>query len=559
MKTLFTILMISSLSSILLGCASNTKEKQMEEFIQTHVEKIKPMEKQVNLAYWDAANSGKEADYDKVSALTLEIRRLYSDPCDFAFIKEAKESGQVKDPLLARQMDVLYNAYLENQIEPELLKQIVELGTEIEKNFSTFRGTIDDEKVTDNRIKEILKTETDSTKREKAWLASKQVGPMVSGDIIRLIKLRNQAAKKLGFDNYHTLSLATAEQDVQELDKIFAELYDLTNEPFAELKAELDEILARQYGIAVSELMPWHYHDPFFQETPLVYDVDLDAYYKDKDVKELATRFYAGIGLPVESILANSDLYEREGKNPHAFCTDIDRYGDVRILCNLKNNETWMETILHELGHATYDKWHGDNVPYLLRRPAHIFTTEGIAMFFGRLSRNPAWMQNMLDLTDEQRAEIEKVSFKYARLKQLIFARWAMVMYDFEKQLYADPDQDLNRLWWQTVEKYKLVKCPSGRDMPDWAAKIHFTIAPCYYHNYLLGELFASQLHNHLVHNVLELESDKNVCYIDQKKAGDFISEKIYKVGAVYEWNQMIERATGETLTPKYFVAEFIK
>jgi peptidyl-dipeptidase A len=559
MKTISAMLMISSLSFILLGCSSNTKEKQMEEFIQTHVEKIKPMEKQVNLAYWDAANSGKEADYDKVSALTLEIRRLYSDPCDFAFIKEAKESGQVKDPLLARQMDVLYNAYLENQIEPELLKQIVELGTEIEKNFSTFRGTIDDEKVTDNRIKEILKTETDSTKREKAWLASKQVGPMVSGDIIRLIKLRNQAAKKLGFDNYHTLSLATAEQDVQELDKIFAELYDLTNEPFAELKAELDEILARQYGIAVSELMPWHYHDPFFQETPLVYDVDLDAYYKDKDVKELATRFYAGIGLPVESILANSDLYEREGKNPHAFSTDIDRYGDVRILCNLKNNETWMETILHELGHATYDKWHGDNVPYLLRRPAHIFTTEGIAMFFGRLSRNPAWMQNMLDLTDEQRAEIEKVSFKYARLKQLIFARWAMVMYDFEKQLYADPDQDLNRLWWQTVEKYQLVKCPSGRDMPDWAAKIHFTIAPCYYHNYLLGELFASQLHNHLVHNVLELESDKNVCYIDQKKAGDFISEKIYKVGAVYEWNRMIERATGETLTPKYFVAEFIK
>jgi peptidyl-dipeptidase A len=559
MKNLSIFFIISSLSIILYGCASNQKEQQMEEFIQTHVEKIKPLEKQVNLAYWDAANSGKEADYDKVSTLTLEIRQIYSDPCDFTFIKEAKESGQVKDPLLARQQDVLYNAYLENQIEPELLKQIVELGTEIEKNFSTFRGTIDAEKVTDNQIKEILKAETDSAKREKAWLASKQVGPVVSGDIIRLIKLRNQAARKLGFDNYHTLSLATAEQDVQELDKIFAELYELTNEPFAELKAELDKILARQCDVAVSELMPWHYHDPFFQETPLVYDVDLDMYYEDKDVKELATQFYAGINLPVESILANSDLYEREGKNPHAFCTDIDRQGDVRILCNLKNNETWMETILHELGHATYDKYQNEDVPYLLRRPAHIFTTEGIAMFFGRLSRNPAWMQQMLDLTDEQRAEIEKVSSKYARLKQLIFARWAMVMYDFEKQLYADPDQDLNRLWWRTVEKYQMVKSPPDRDMPDWAAKIHFTIAPCYYHNYLLGELFASQLHNHLVHNVLKLESDKDVSYVGQKKAGDFISDKVFKVGAVYEWNRMIERATGEPLTPKYFVAQFIE
>jgi len=558
MKTGYIILIMLFAGVFLFGCSPNAKEEQMQAFITAHVEKVKPMEKEANLAYWDAATSGKSEDYDKVGTLTLELRRVYSDPCDFAFLKEAKDSGKVKEPVLARQMDVLYNAYLENQIEPELLKQIVELGTEIEKDFSTFRGTIDDEKVTDNRIKEILKTENDSAKRESAWLAGKQVGPVVAEDLIRLVKLRNKAARKLGFDNYHTFSLTTAEQDVKELDKIFNELYELTNEPFAKLKAELDAILAKQCGVDVSQLMPWHYHDPFFQETPLVYDVDLDTYYRDKDVKELATKFYAGIGLPVESILANSDLYEREGKNPHAFSTDIDRQGDVRILCNLKNNENWMETILHELGHANYDKWHGDEVPYILREPAHIFTTEAIAMFFGRLSRNPAWMQQMLELTDRQRAEIEKVSFKYAQLKQLIFARWAMVMYDFEKQLYANPDQDLNRLWWQMVEKYQFVKCPQGRDEPDWAAKIHFTIAPCYYHNYMLGELLASQLHHHLVHEILKLKSDENVGYVGQKVVGDFLSEKIFKVGAVYHWNRMIENTTGEPLTAKYFVSEFI-
>ncbi len=559
MKTTSSLLIMSSISVVLFGCSTNVEEKQMQAFITEHVEKIKPMEKEANLAYWDAATSGKTEDYDKVSILTLELRQVYSDPCDFTSLKKAKESGQVKDPILARQLDMLYDAYLENQIEPELLRQIVELNTEIEKNFSTFRGTIEGEKVTDNQIKEILKTETDSSKREKAWLASKQVGAEVSDKIIKLVKLRNQAARKLGFDNFHTLSLTTAEQDVKELDKIFNELYELTNEPFAKLKAELDAKLADNCGIDAAELMPWHYHDPFFQETPLVYDLDLDIYYQDKDLKELATKFYAGIGLPVESILANSDLYEREGKNPHAFSTDIDRQGDVRILCNLKNNETWMETILHELGHATYDKWHGDDVPYILREPAHIFTTEAVAMFFGRLSRNPAWMQQMLELSDRQRAEIEKVGLKYAQLKQLIFARWAMVMYDFEKQLYANPDQDLNRLWWRMVEKYQFVKCPLGRDNPDWAAKIHFSIAPCYYHNYMLGELLASQMHHYLVHKILKLDSDENVSYVGQKKVGDFMSEKIYKVSAVYHWNRMIERATGEPLTPKYFVAEFIK
>jgi len=398
-----------------------------------------------------------------------------------------------------------------------------------------------------------------SDKRKRAWLADKQVGPVVSDDLIRLVKLRNQAARSVGFENFHTLTLATGEQDVKEMDQIFEELYKLTNNPFARVKGELDRILSEIYGVSVNELMPWHYHDPFFQETPMVYELDLDLYYKDKDVKELAQQFFSGIGMPVESILAHSDLYEREGKNPHAFCTDIDREGDVRILCNLKSNETWMETILHELGHGVYDLYHDPEVPYLMREPAHIFTTEAVAMFFGRLSRNPAWMQTMLDLSDAQRADIEKVSGKYAQLKQLIFARWAMVMYNFEKALYAEPDQDLNRLWWDMVEKYQMLNPPSNRDEPDWAAKIHFSIAPCYYHNYMLGELFASQLHNTMIHNALKLDSDRGVGYVGQEEAGDFLRENVLRAGKVYYWNEMIERATGERLTAKYFVAQFVK
>jgi peptidyl-dipeptidase A len=559
MKILSNLIMMSAISVIVFGCSPMTKEQQMQKFVTAHVQKIKPLAKETNIAWWDAALSGKAEDYDKVNKLTLKIRQVYSNPNDFAFLKDMKESGQIQDTALARQLEVLYNAYLRNQIESELLKQIVDLGTEIEKNFSIFRGTIEGKKVTDNEIKEILKTETDSAKRKLAWLASKQVGVEVADDIIRLVKLRNKAARKLGFDNYHTMSLTTGEQNVEELDRIFNELYELTNKPFAELKADLNRMLAAKYGIAVTELMPWHYHDPFFQETPMVYELDLDTYYKDKDVKELGARFYAGIGLDVESVLARSDLYEREGKNPHAFSTDIDKEGDVRVLCNLKNNEAWMETLLHELGHAVYDKYKDPQTPYLLREPAHAFTTEGIAMFFGRLSRNPAWMQQMLKLSDEQRAEIEKVSGKYMQLKQLIFARWDLVMYNFEKQLYANPEQDLNSLWWQMVEKYQLVKKPSGRNEPDWAAKIHFTVAPCYYHNYMLGELFASQLHHYLVHNILELESDENVSYVGQRKAGDFLTENVFEAANLYNWNEMIERATGEPLTPKYFVRQFVR
>ena len=477
----------------------------------------------------------------------------------FAFLKNLKNSGSVTHPILARQLDLLYWSYLRHQIEPDLLRKLTDLDAHINEKYNNFRGAIDGEKVTQTEIYQILTTSKDSAYREKAWRASKQVGDAVAADLITLVKLRNQAARKLGFDNYHTLSLTTSEQSIADIDKIFAELMSLTDEPYARAKAELDQILASDYGIQVNQLMPWHYHDPFFQRGPLVYNLDLDNFYKNCDVREVAEKFYQGINLSVKSILAESDLYDRAGKNPHAFSMDVDRHGDVRILCNLDNTERWMETILHELGHAVYSKYHDPQQPYLLREPAHSFTTEAAAMFFGRLSRNAAWMRDMLHLSDQQYAPIENLCRKYLKVQQLIFARWAMVMYTFEKQLYANPDQDLNNLWWDLVEKYQLLKRPPEPADAGWASKLHFTVAPCYYHNYLLGELLASQWHHYIVQNILNLPADTEVSYVARPEVGDYFREKVFAPGAVYHWNEMIKQATGQPLTPKYFVEQFVK
>jgi peptidyl-dipeptidase A len=134
-----------------------------------------------------------------------------------------------------------------------------------------------------------------------------------------------------------------------------------------------------------------------------------------------------------------------------------------------------------------------------------------------------------------------------------------MVMYNFEKQLYADPDRDLNDLWWDLVEKYQLIHRPPGPADAGWASKLHFTSAPCYYHNYMLGELLASQLHHHIVRKVFKLDSDENLSYVGNKALGDYLRRRVLAPGARYHWNDMIERATGEPLTPEYFVEQFVE
>ena len=145
-------------------------------FVESHVAKVRPLAKEAHLAYWQAAVTGDEAAYQKVGRLELQLRQIYSSPEDYAQLKALRASDQILDPVLQRQLDVLINAYLENQVEPELLKQIVELGTGLEQQFSTFRGTIDDKQVTANEIRDILKEQVNEAQRRKAWEASKQVG-----------------------------------------------------------------------------------------------------------------------------------------------------------------------------------------------------------------------------------------------------------------------------------------------------------------------------------------------------------------------------------------------
>jgi peptidyl-dipeptidase A len=550
MKQIVLLVVILSVS-----CSHLKKESKLQTFIDRHVSQIQPLLKESNLAYWQAACTGDTAAFNDYAEKNFRLRQIYSNKQDFAFLTEMKKSGAVTDPLLARQLELLVNAYTENQIDSGLMKQMVDLAASVEQKFSAFRGQINGVQVSAGQIDEILKNEKNLQKRQLAWEAAKQVGPVVSQDIIALVKLRNQASVKLGYKNYHDMSLRLAEQSQQEVDAVFNELYELSKEPFTALRKEMDERLAQSFHLKTEQLAPWHYQDPFFQEAPAMGDLDLDGYYRDKDIKNLAASFYSGIGLPVEPILANSDLYERDKKNPHAFCTDLDRSGDVRILCNLQNNERWMDTILHELGHAVYDRYHDMNLPFLLRQPAHPFTTEAIAQFFGRCSRQAEWMRDMLQLPEKEYEKIKQVGKADLSVKQLIFARWAMVMYFFEKELYADPDQDLNRLWWQIVAKYQLLNAPPNRQEPDWAAKIHFTIAPCYYHNYLLGEMFASQLDHYVRTKGIHNQSGS---FVSCTALGDTLKNRIFAPATRYRWDDMIRRATGEPLTAKYFVQQFI-
>ena len=541
--------------------ADDSISMRAQKFVNAHVAKLRPLEKAAAVAWWDANVSGKDEDFKRKEETQNQIDAALADPAAFAEVKAIREAGGIADPLLKRELDVLYLAYLEKQVDPVLLRKIVQVSNGIEKAFNVFRARVDGKELTDNDLRKVLKESKSSESRRKAWEAGKAVGSVVERDLIALVKLRNQAATTLGFKNYQVLQFFLNEQDEDAVLKLFKELDEMTRGPFQAAKAELDGLLAKNCGISTSELRPWHYHDPFFQECPAVFGASLDSLYASADILKLCRVFYGGIGLPVDDVLGRSDLYEKPGKSPHAFCTDIDREGDVRVLANIVPNEEWMGTMLHELGHSVYSSKNiPANVPYVLRMESHILTTEGLAMMFERLSKSVPW-QRAMDVAPrepEEQRQISRVGAKLLRDRLLIFSRWCQVMLHFEKGLYENPDQDLNKLWWDLVEKHQMVHRPEGRNAPDYASKIHIVVAPVYYHNYMMGELFASQVHHAICREVLRGAAPSSVGYVGNPAVGEFLRKRVIEPGRTLDWKELTRYATGEDLNPKAFAADFM-
>ncbi len=535
-------------------------EAAAQAFVDKHVKVVRPLEIAAGKAWWEANVSGKDADFAKKQAAQDKLDAALSDKAMFKELKALRENKRaIKDPVLARTIDVLFLMYQEKQVDPELLKKITAKANAVEQKFNVFRADVNGQELSDSQVRKILKESTNSEERQKVWEASKKAGANVEADLKELVKLRNEAATQLGFKHYHEMMLFLNEQTAPELLKLFDELDELTREPFAKAKAEIDLRLAKNCGVAVKDLMPWHYHDPFFQESPAVFDADLDAPFKSADILKLCEKFYDGIGLPIGDVIARSDLYEKKGKSPHAFCTDIDREGDVRVLANIAPTEYWMSTMLHELGHAVYSSKNiPQEVPYILRGEAHILTTEGVAMQFQKFSKQRAWLEKMGVKVENPKA-FDEASAKVLRNELLIFSRWCQVMLRFEKGMYENPDQDLNKLWWDLVEKYQLLKRPAGRSAPDYGAKIHICSAPVYYHNYMMGQLFASQVHHTIAKEVYDNAEPSTVLYIGDKKVGDFMKKKVFEPGRKLSWKELMKFATGEELSAKAFAKDFQK
>jgi peptidyl-dipeptidase A len=500
--------------------------------------RLAPLSLARNLAWWDSQTEATEENAERRTRAEIAWSDALSERELFGAVERARRAGTNGD--VGRRLLLLQNLMLRHQVPDDLRARIVELESSVDMRFSRHRGVVRGEEVGDTEIKRVLRQSDDETERREAWEASKTVGAEVAEDVRELARLRNDAARGLGHRDWFALSLATDELDETKLIETLGEADRVTAEPFARWKRALDEKLAGRFGRPLAKLRPWHYADPFFQEMPPDGAVDLDPLFEGQDIVALAQRTLEGVGLEVDGILARSDLFPRDGKNQHAFCIDVDRRGDVRVLANVVPTHDSVDTMMHELGHGVYDLSFRDDLPWLLRS-THLVATEASALLFGSLAWRREWLERVLGVDAREGAELEARLHAARAAELLVFTRWALVMNTFERALYASPDEDLDSLWWELVARYQGVTPPDGRQAPDWAAKIHIAVAPVYYHTYLYGAIVALQL-------AATLDAAAGGI-VDRPEAGALLRDELYRPGESVRWDRLVEQASGAPLS----------
>ena len=565
--------------AIAVGCHWKVKEEEpmrisevdalAEIVITEHVNLYRPLEIEMSEAWWQATITGSKGAYERMSKAELDILMLASSRDRFFRIKALFEDKRLTDTALRRQIDMLYRDYLANQLPEDLLEEITELKTEAERGYNTYRPVVGGQELSPTDVTRILAKKTDSALLEETWKETKKVGARIMDDHRRLTHLRNDAARRLGFENFYHLAAFTLDFDVDWLDRFFAEVEKVTEEPFRELKEQvIDPRLAGRYGIDVQDLRPWHYGNQYFQQVPPgIYELDLDEYYKKlsaEDVLNATIDFYGSLGLDIRPIIERSDLYPKAAKTSHAFANKMNREvpGTSVLVMNLPADpdpqaHEQTSTLVHELSHDIHYEGVDHSQPYLFLDVLSQIT-EAYAMLMERQVLTEDWFRRVLGMPADKARVAVDTAFQMLRAEELIFLRWGLVIYHFEREIYEDPDADWGDVWWKYKTRFQRLERPAGWKNPDPLGKYHLAGGlTAYYNNYVIGRFVAAQIAAKIAE--VSGQDPSRTGYYSHKEIGRYLTETFFPPGGRYSWQEFIEKVTGEPLQTRFWKEQFLE
>ncbi len=488
--------------------------KQFLDQVEASLEKLGNQMSELSFQkYLDKKPNTKIAELDRERAaivLSPELRALI----------EAWR-GKVADPALARRVEVWRNSLVGNQVTA--LEEISTLTRELNDKIVAHKYLLGGERVDLGTIRNVIRQNHDRELRRQAWLAYAELSQQLEADLLRLVKLRNAAAQKLGYGNYVDMILDLNDMTTAEVEGILNELTTATEDSYRKVLHEGAERLG------IEQIEPWDVQICLESKEGVPSHL-----FPKSGIKQALRDWAATMGQDIDA-LGIEPVFVDIPYN--GLCMTLNRHA-IRILGNPQDGYGYYTTMFHELGHALHSALN-EQEQMILRRDSSIFT-EGIAEIFGYVPRNPGWLKTR-GLSDElvSTARQSTVGPQFHYIRQ----RTAYCLFEYE--MYRNPDQDLDTLMAKTEARILGTEVNAS---PRWASNAWYVSYPVYWQNYVLADVVASQVHHHLEANFGPL--------YNTQASFDFVRQNYIAPGASTPWLEKIASATGQPLNAKALIKD---
>ena len=509
-----------------------------EKFIQLREEiskDLKPILSHAEKACRDFYILSNEENLEKMNSAQNKATDFYDNPEIYKKLKEINDNGGVTELHLKKQLKKLTSEFGDGIEFKKEIKTINEKENEISQKINSYIMEINNEPVSKAEIVQILQTETNTELRKKAYIAKISAGDYIADDLTELVNLRNDFARKKGYDNYFDYKL---EEDYDitpnELDKLLQEVCEKTKNANEKVLAKTKENLSIAFNIPITDLRKYHFGLITGENPEKAVNEKIDT---KEEVVDICKNTYKCMGYNIDNLPIILDLFPRENKNTHGFSFPIEAGKDARILANLTNNVSSIDTLLHELGHSVFTVKTNPNLPFL-EQDTTCTMTEAIAMMMGDLPRLENIMENKIS------DEIFENFKKSLGDEDSKFIASSLTIIDFERNMYKNPNQDLKQLWKDLCIKYK------GHSISDtanneWATIPHYLSHPAYYQNYFRASLIKAQIYNALTQKLGELTKNSNTA--------NYLDEHIFQYGGAKFDDEILMIVSGKKLSAEDF------
>ncbi|MFC1549714.1 hypothetical protein ACFL46_00290 [Candidatus Neomarinimicrobiota bacterium] len=484
------VLVIFSIATV---AACSTGVNELVEFLDRKEIIYEDISIQMGTAYWNLYSDEASAELDAPKQRYVDL--FTNDTLNDLVDEWYKKRYTIKDPVTKRRVELWHNILTAAKV---------------------------------NYAEENLKLQSEL----EFWLAEDDsVEGMPSPDemkamVIKLMRLRNEKARTLGYDNYGELILAVSEIGSDWLEDFTETMAKRTLEPYKKLINEIKttENKTEVNYTDVRSLLIKYYTN---QITP---DATGDSLIT---VMKMIT---GNIGINYDDLPVR--FVENEmppGVGGQGIAVQIPNDFRIALLPNL-GLDTWM----HELGHGLQAMHTTIESPILKEYEWSLGSgcggyAEGMAEVSARFARNPEWVKRLTTMSE---VEIQE-KIDNANLYLTAYFRILLPTIIFEVEFYKNLDQDPDDLRRQLTQQYLLLDSPPERVRS--IVDMIYVSYPLYIQNYMIAEIVSWQ-----VHTVLEEKFGKE--YVFNPEVGDFLKEYFYKDGELYPWQTRLKKATGKEL-----------